>query len=235
MSSAVAARSVKTRGEVDRLKVLSPLYRNLAPVSSSSWSHRGVTEVIVRHTSSSGRNRIGQDIQFIARRMFADEVDRQRLSTSQSSRRVVGNTYKEMFGGFCVTEPKIARPCDVYSSREDRPSLAPVAHSYSDEPHGRMQIVLLIILPAIQNFQVGRWKIVSSPWLLCRLVSRRPTVRPDETDGRLYWLIPWVSTATISCLRGGKVTGDGKRAVSPLDQRSKDGGEDVATDKFEPE
>jgi len=31
------------------------MYRNLAPVSSSSWSHQGVTEFIVRHTSSRGR------------------------------------------------------------------------------------------------------------------------------------------------------------------------------------
>jgi len=48
-------------------------------------------------------------------------------------------------------------------------------------------------------------------------------------------LIPWVLSATISRLKEGKVTGDIKRAISPLDWGIGDGTEVVATDKFEPE
>ena len=48
-------------------------------------------------------------------------------------------------------------------------------------------------------------------------------------------LISWIRSATISCLKGGKVTGGSEGVVSPLDRRIADGTEDVATDKFEPE
>jgi len=155
MSSAVAAHSVKTGGEVDRLPVLNPLYRSLAPVSSNSWSHK---DAMPRHTSPHGRIGLVEIFHsllivcLLTNCAGSDQVTTHELKLPTYRRR-----YKKKFGcGFCVKKPRTVTPCDVYSSRGDYPSLALIAHSYSGEPHGGTQIVLLTILAAIQSFQVGR-------------------------------------------------------------------------------